>query len=176
MKIIILRVEAVLWCEAQDSVVTTFVWHVWECHKRPIFHHWWPLDQIWVRWCRENNDKHAVTFCFLLTSDSVWRTQLLNLCAFHMWRRRKSNFFIRNLEVFSKLTTGLAVVFLYGPLQDLIILDLWPANAGFIIKEQISLPEPLEPMLVVCSLTELPPKSWRIWLFDAATDKHTLKS
>lgn len=53
--------------------------------------------------------------------------------------------FIRNLEALSKLTTGLAVVFLYGHLQGL-IQDLWLATVEFITKDRVSWPELLEPM------------------------------
>lgn len=50
--------------------------------------------------------------------------QLVHLYAVQV----KSDFLIRNMEAFDKLTSGLAV----GHLQGLINQDLWPATVEFI--------------------------------------------
>lgn len=118
-------VEVVLWCEAQALVSTTNVWHSWDCHKGPTFRHW--------------PGKQRETVCPLLLSVSFRLcigyppSQLVRL-PYEV--QVKTDCFIRNLVVFSKLTVGFAVVLLYDRLQGLITQDLWSATAGFITDLQ----------------------------------------
>lgn len=64
------------------------------------------------------------------------------LCALQV----ESHCFIRDLEAFSRLDTGLTVPLFYGRVLVLVIPDLWLAAGAFIKKGQISWPELLGAM------------------------------
>lgn len=72
---------------------------------------------------QESNEKKGVTRCCLLTFDSV--CTLAQFVCFLYERQVRSLGFIKKLQAFDYLTTGLAVVLNYGRIQRLTIQDLW---------------------------------------------------
>lgn len=80
---------------------------------------------------REIDEKQAIIRCCLLASDKVQGTHLLNLYVPY-GEQMKSDCFIRDLESLCRLTTGLAVILLYGRFQYLIIQDLRSDTAELI--------------------------------------------
>lgn len=156
-------VEGLLCCEVQALVATTNVRHAWDCHTEQPFRHWWALDQIWVR-CGAEKAHLLPTLCGAPT--------LLNLCDFPMrcrwsltvlsetWQRLASSPQVRLL---SKSTAGFMASSSRNCGRGYCGIHTKGVNLNF-----------WNQCVEMRSLTELPPKTWRIRRLDAAEDKHTL--
>lgn len=116
--------------EIQGPLVTTNVWHSWECQTgltNPI-----KYECIVVQRKQRKTGCHS---SLLVGSQQRMGYPLDQLVCLPCAIQGKCDCFIKNPKVFGKLITGwlsssMAII------QDLIIQDLWPATARFIIKGQ----------------------------------------
>lgn len=111
------------------------------CHTWVTFHHWWALDQIWLRCCAEKTTRNRLSLVVTCWAPTVCEVPTCPiLCGWSLavssntWKRSASS---TQVYLLSYLIVAFSVP---------IIQDLWTDTVEFIKKWQISRPKILEPM------------------------------
>lgn len=100
-----------LCCVAVGPVETTNFWHASVYHAWKPFSRLLALDQIYVDCIAEKETKNKPTL-FVIYTESVWCTHLLNMYAFPM-SCRWFGYFIKHCVAFGKITKCVTVVLLF---------------------------------------------------------------